>query len=206
MDDQDRFRFIHDLYEFNDEENVPAVYRKQFHVLVGREIGIEKHVRKLLVKIHAFTLMPNHYHMLLSENIDGGITRFMKKLNAGYVRYFNQKHERSGTLFESRFKSVLIKNEKHFIHLPYYIHCNCLDLKFPEWRKRELKNHGEIIDYLNSYRWSSHLDYCGIKNFPSVTQREFLMEYFNGTEGYKKSISGWLENIELETINELLLE
>jgi hypothetical protein len=55
-----------------------------------------------------------------------------------------------------------------------------LDLSYPECRKRELKNFKEALKFLDSYRWSSHLDYCGKKNFLSVTQRKFLLDYFEG--------------------------
>jgi putative transposase len=130
----------------------------------------------------------------------------MKRLNMGYARYFNEKYKRSGALFEGRYKSISLKNEAHFIHLPYYIHLNSLDLKFPEWRDRELKNYQEAMKFLESYRWSSFPDYIGEKNFPSVTQRDFLLEFFEGPEQYKKDTIKWLKEIDLEEIKDLTLE
>ncbi len=150
--------------------------------------------------------MNNHYHLLLSPRIDNGITQFMKKINIGYAKYFNSKYQRKGTLFEGRYKSVIVKDESHFIHLPYYIHFNPLDFKFSGWRKRELKNYRAALKFLDNYRWSSHLDYLGNNNFPSVTQRNFLMEFFGGPKGYKNSIKQWLREIELENIQDMSLE
>jgi len=150
--------------------------------------------------------MPNHYHLLLQSLVENGVPLFMKKLNGGYVQYFNKKHERTGTLFERKYKSVLIDNEAHFIHLPYYIHLNPLDLVVPEWRQRKIKNLSKTMNFLNSYRWSSHLDYCGKNNFPSVTQRDFLLEIFQGENGYKRTIKDWLKELDLEEIGDCALD
>jgi putative transposase len=106
----------------------------------------------------------------------------------------------------SRYKSIIIKNEAHFIHLPYYIHLNPLDLISTGWRERKLTSHKEAWKFLENYRWSSHLDYLGKKNFPSVTQREFLLEFFGGSEKYKKSISGWLKNLDIENFKDFALD
>lgn len=204
MDDSDYLRFIHDLFEFNDEAPVVSTYRKDGNVIARR--SIEKDHRKLIVNIHAFCLMPNHYHLLLSARVEGGIPKFMKKLNMGYARYFNEKYERSGALFEGRYKRISIRTDAHFIHLPYYIHLNPLDLTAPGWRNRELKDHNKAMRSLDLYRWSSHLDYAGIKNFPSVTQREFLLKFFGNSDKYKKSIKRWLKEMDSETLKNVSLE
>ena len=208
LDKEDYLRFIHDLYEFNDEEPAEKVYyyfNKYKYGDVGRP-HIERKKRKRIVDLLAFCLMPNHYHLLLVPKKPECLTLFMKKLNGGYAKYFNEKYQRTGTLFERRFKRILIKREEHFTHIPYYIHCNPLDLEYPEWRNRELKNPQEAIKFLEKYRWSSHLDYLGIKNFPSVTQREFLLDVFEGEKGYKEAIENWLKSFDLAEIKQWTLE
>jgi len=201
-DDKDYLRFIHDLFEFNDIESPTNLnyFFKKNSMVIARPYIHDKRPRKLLVEILTFCLMPNHYHLLLRPRFDNGITKFMKKLNMGYARYFNEKYKRSGTLFEGRYKSISVKNEAHFIHLPFYIHLNPLDLKSPEWRNKE------VIKFLENYRWSSFPDYVGKKNFPSVTQREFLLEFFEGPEQYKKDTIKWLKEMDLEEIKDLTLE
>ncbi len=213
LDRQDYFRFIHDLFEFNDQRIINTTFyafNSQINDFVSRKYKAvefkEKKPRKLLVNIHAFCLMPNHYHLLMSPRIEGGITKFMRKIGIGYAKYFNQKYERRGTLFESRYKSIQIVNEPHFYHLPYYIHLNPLDLKFPEWREGKLRNYREALKLLKDYRWSSHLDYLGKKNFPSVTKREFLLEIFNGEKEYEKNIKQWLKDLKLENIKDVISE
>ncbi|OGY64720.1 MAG: hypothetical protein A3J53_02380 [Candidatus Harrisonbacteria bacterium RIFCSPHIGHO2_02_FULL_40_20] len=213
LDDSDRFRFIHDLFEFNNLEsanNVNYFFRqnkKNQYMDIGRPyIDSKRKPRKLLVEILAFCLMNNHYHLLLRPLNDQGISQFMKKINMGYAKYFNEKYQRSGALFQGRYKLVHINQEAHFIHIPYYIHLNPLDLIAPEWRERKIKDYNKAIQFLENYRWSSHIDYLGKKNFQSVTQREFLLNYFGGTTEYGKNIKEWIKHLNLEDIKETLLE
>jgi putative transposase len=196
LDNQDYFRFIHDLFEFNNQKRVNTVFYSfyKFNDIGCRKIK-DKKPRKLLVDIHAFCLMPDHYHLLLSPRVENGIPKFMKKMNMGYAKYFNEKYKRKGTLFESRYKSILITEHAHFLHLPYYIHLNPLDLKFPLWREKKLRNYKEAMIFLGKYRWSSFLDYIGKKNFPSITNRKFLLDFFGGEEKYKKEILEWLKDM-----------
>jgi len=180
LDDRDRVRFLHDLFVFNDQH--PVLHYK----LPERQK--ENRARKLLVYIHAFCLMPNHYHLLLSPSVENGIALFMKKLNMGYTKYFNERYARSGALWQGKFKRILIERDAHFLYIPYYIHLNPLDLIFPEWRVGQVENPRRALDYLNAYRWSSHLDYKGAKNFPSITQREFLTSILGSRLKYEKEI------------------
>lgn len=190
-DSRDYLRFIHGLYEFNDEEpasNITYGFMNnpmKVSMVDFRDIPSlrPKHPRKLLVDVLIFALMPNHFHLLLRQRKENGVTKFMQKLGAGYALYFNEKNKRSGVLFQGRFKAVEVKSNRHLIHLPYYIHTNPLDLNADGVNE---------VKFLNSYRWSSHMDYCGWRNFPSVTQRDFLLDFFEGEKNYRKSMSKWV--------------
>ncbi len=210
LDEQNYFRFVHDLFEFNDVapvNNLTYFFRKEYKDVKRPYIRFnEKERRKLLVKIHAFCLMPNHYHLFLSAAVENGIPLFMKKFNGGYARYFNEKYERKGGLFESTYKKVIIEDEAHFIHLPYYIHLNPLDLIASEWRERKLNNFKKAMNFLDTYRWSSHLDYAGKKNFPSVTQRDALLDFFGDSNQYRRGIANWLKELPIEDMRDLTLE
>lgn len=208
LNSQDYLRFIHDLFEFNDKNRVNTTFRafqktKNKYDLVGRT---NKKKRELLVDIHAFCLMPNHYHLLLSPKIDNGISLFMRKLNMGFAKYFNQKYERTGTLFERRYRSVPIVQEEHFLHIPYYIHLNPLDLVTPTWRQRQLNNPDKAIEFLENYRWSSYLDYIGRKNFPSVTNRNFLSKVLGNVDNYRKETIEWIGKMDYLDIKDITLE
>ncbi|OGN30617.1 MAG: hypothetical protein A3I92_02345 [Candidatus Yanofskybacteria bacterium RIFCSPLOWO2_02_FULL_43_10b] len=205
LDDKDRFRFVHDLYEFNDQNRVFDVgYRANKSLDIASQDMKKK--RKLLVDIHCFCLMGNHYHLLLSPRVENGISRFMKKLNMGYAKYFNQKYKRKGALFEGRYKSVAINTESHFIHIPYYIHLNPLDFVSPDWRNRTIKNSKAAIEFLENYRWSSFLDYLGRKNFPSITNRSFLLKFFKGTGNHRVEVLNWIKGMDFNSIKNLALE
>ena len=207
LEDGDYFRFIHNLFEFNDANSISnsGHFFNQTQSIDLRN-RYDKKPREFIIEILAFCLMPNHFHLLVKQKEEGGITKFMRRLSIGYANYFNQKYKRSGTLFEGRYKSILINQDRHFNYLPYYIHLNPLDLVMPEWRSGKIKNYQKAIQFLKNYRWSSHLDYLGNKNFPSVTQRELLLEMSGGSNNYSKGIENWLSELNLVEIKKLILE
>ena len=209
LDDKDCLRFIHDLFEFNDTAPADANFHRHTQQMmdIGRpSFEKKRRGRKLLVQLHAFCLMPNHYHLLVSPIVEDGIPQFMKKLNMGYAKYFNERYERVGALFQGKYKSVPITTDRHFLWIPYYLHFNPLDLNFPEWRTQEIKNKSKALEYLKTYRWSSHCDYAGIKNFPSLTQRGFLLDFFGGEKGYTKSLTQALGSFDIEMVEGMTLE
>lgn len=206
LNKQDYLRFIHDLFELNDEENVlnGLYYFNNYFTKIASQSRTRK-PRKLLVEILIFTLMPNHFHLLLKQKKEGGVVKFMQKLGTAYTMYFNKKYERVGSLFQGRFKAVHVSEEAHFIHLPYYIHSNPLALIYGgstsiDWEK--------ALAFLERYRWSSFPDYVGKKNFPSVTSREFLLQFFCGEDRYRKDTEKWLKGMEghITKIKEVTLE
>ena len=199
MDKSDYFRFIHDLYEFNDKDRVESTYYNfRDYGAKGKIADHRKKSREQLVDILAFCLIPNHYHLMLSPRTERSIPQFMKKLNAGYAKYFNKKYERVGALFQGRYKQILVTDDTHFLHLPFYIHFNPLDLSYPEWRDNKISDSKKALEFLKSYRWSSHLDYLGIKNFPSVLNKKLLTEVFDKEEDYKKLVRNYMEDIQID--------
>lgn len=203
MDKQDHLRFIHDLYEFNDQERIESTHHK-FHSYNTGDTRPPGEPKKLLVDILAFCLMPNHYHLMLIPKVENGISKFIHKLNMGYAKYFNQKHERVGVLFQGKSKKILITDEAHFLHLPFYIHFNPLDLSYPEWRENKISSPAKALDFLKSYRWSSHLDYLGVRNFPSVLNMQCLQEVLGDNKDYKKLTENYLKDIQIDS--EVVLE
>ncbi|OGN02506.1 MAG: hypothetical protein A2655_02155 [Candidatus Yanofskybacteria bacterium RIFCSPHIGHO2_01_FULL_43_42] len=198
MDKQDYLRFIHNLYEFNDEDRIENSI-KIFLTDPKLADTTTRKRRKTLVDILAFCLMPNHYHLMLSPQVKNGIPKFMAKVNIGYAKYFNQKYERVGALFQGRYKQVPITDNTHFLHLPFYIHFNPLDLKFPEWRENKIASPQKTLEFLESYKWSSHLEYLGVKNYGSVLNKKVLNEVFDGSAGYKKLVETYLKDIQVDS-------
>ncbi len=201
--DQDRHRFIDNLIVFNNSspyENWSRNFKKG-----EKEVRLPSD-REQLVEIMAFALMPNHYHLMLRGITENGVTEFMRKLGTGYTNYFNTKYQRVGPLFQGKFKAVLIKSEQHFLYLPYYIHLNPLDLLDKKWREKGVKNINKIEKYLESYKWSSHLNYAGKENFPEVLDKEFLSQVFENPYQYRKDVLNWINDKNLEEIANIALE
>lgn len=80
--------------------------------------------RQSIVKVVSFCLMPNHYHLLLKETSEKGISKFMHKLGTGYSLYYNLKNERSGSLFQGTYRAKHAKDDTYLKYLFEYIHLN----------------------------------------------------------------------------------
>lgn len=137
--------------------------------------------RKLIIESLAFYLGGNHFHLMVKQIKEGGITLFMRKMGTGYTNYFNLKYERVGSLFQGPFKAALVKTDAHFIHLPFYIHLNALDSVMPEWRERKIPDVKKALRILETYRWSSHLDYLGKKELSVRNPAGFSLEILGWT-------------------------
>ena len=190
----DYFRFIFCLYELNDKKLIKM--RDRISERKKRKYTGATRVsdREDLVEVIVFCFMPNHYHLILRQLVDGGISLFMKKLADSYVGYFNLKHNRigMGSLFQGRFKAVHVKDDRQLLALICYIFTNPVELIEKNWKEIGVKDIKKVIQFLESYRWSNYLDCIGIPNFPSVTKRDFIMEFLGGSDGIKKSIKDWI--------------
>lgn len=190
----DRYRGIFSLYEFNDTKQVLIRDRRRDRLHAKRN-GREQFSadRELLVEILAFYFMPNHIHLLVRQLKDNGITQFMRKFGAGYAAYFNKKYNRKGHLFQGRFRAVRIKTEEQLKTVFVYIHTNGISLIEPKWKDRGVKNIEKVIKFLENYKWSSYPDYIGKKNFPSVTERDFLLKVMGGERGCREFVENWVK-------------
>lgn len=206
-------RFIHDMYEFNDENpalNLGFRFDNYGTKLAKSDFTIFRKHRKPMVEILCFCLMPNHYHFMVRQLLDGGITEFMRKIGTGYTNFFNIKHKRVGPLFQGKFKAVQISKEAHFTYLPHYIHLNPLGLSMPEWRKRKIHNPKQALKFLESYRWSSYLDYIGKKNYLSVVKPDFLLSNYyrspTSLTDYRKEMESWLADFDIAELHDATIE
>ena len=135
--------------------------------------------------------MPNHYHLLVKQAAENGVSLFMHRLGTAYTNYFNAKNERNGSLFQGRFKIKQITEEKYLVYLSKYIHLNPLEIVVPDWQEG-VKDKNKVNDYLSSYKWSSYQDYVGIKNFPSIINKDLLGEYYPSPASYKELINTFI--------------
>ena len=122
-----------------------------------------------MVEIIAFCLNPNHYHLLLKQKRDKGVEKFMHRLGTSYTKYFNQKNDRSGALFQGRFKASHIKSNAMLLYMSVYVNCNS-------------EIHG--IAKAMKYRWCGFGDCMGIPGSLHLVNKNLLCEHFRGTKEY----------------------
>jgi len=204
-EEQDYLRMIHNLFEFNNDNPTVWQHRKYSE---NRSRNMEKNEkRKLLAEILTFCLMPNHFHLLFRQIRDGGISKIMRKIGAGYGIYYNNKYHRKGHLFQGKYHAVRIKDDNQLITAFVYIHTNPVAILFPGWKENGIKDFGKTKDYLENYRWSSYPDYLGKKNFPSLTSREFLINEMGGLNGCQSFVDDWLQSKkELADFDQIAIE
>lgn len=198
----DYYRGIFSIYEFNDSK--PATIRRRrearnrFKKMVTKEGEGQAPVadsRDRLVDVLAFCFMPNHIHLLLKQKQEDGIHKFMVKVGSGYGRYFNQKNKRKGYVFQNRFQSVHIENDNQLRTVINYIHANPISIIESDFKEKGIRQHSaeEVLVFLKTgYRWSSFPDYDGLINFPSVTNRDFVLDFMGGQKGVHDNIMDWI--------------
>src|SRR3989344_508075 len=207
LENVDYFRAVHDIYEFNDKKAVVNIQRR----CEGCSTPLISLVRDKLVSLGVWGLIPNHYHFFSYPLVDNGLPLFHKKFGGGFTNFFNTKYKRSGALFQGRYKKVLVADDRQALQLICYIHANPLDLWKPNWKENGLTS-SEIQNALKflekDYRWSSHMDWWGIKNFPSLIDRNFMSRFFDSSEEYQKFFIDWLKYYEknIQDIKKIIME
>jgi len=204
LDNSDYLRGVHDIYALNDV-NAAVNLHRSIVGLTKSNISREK-----LVDIGVWSFMPNHYHFFSCPVKDNGLSSFHKKFGIGIANYFNTKYKRSGALFQGRYKKVKVENDTQALQLICYIHANPLDLWKPNWKEKGLTS-SEIqnaLEFLEGYRWSSHMDWWGIKNFPSLIDKSSMSRFFESQEEYQKFFIDWLRYYEknVQDIQKIIME
>lgn len=147
-----------------------------------------------LVEIIAYCLMPNHFHLLLKQIKDNGISKFISNLTNSYTKYFNTKHERVGALMQGIFKAVRVETDEQLIHLSRYIHLNPVS-------SFVIKEQD-----LNNYPWFSYREYLSLEK-DEFCAKEYVLNNFKTKEDYQKFVLDQLSYAqELERIKHLLVE
>jgi putative transposase len=189
LDVSDYHRFILLLKIANDKSRVDLRERKKLLDL-GVKINDQ---RDTLVDIGAWCLMPNHFHLLLHEKIDGGVSKFMSKLLTGYTMYFNRKYQRKGCLFENTFQAEYLDTDNYLKYIFSYIHLNPVKLIDPLWKDNGLKDLVVAKDFLDKYSYSSYSDYMGKNREENeILKKEAFPEYFLNIENFESNLLDWL--------------
>ncbi|MDO8593797.1 MAG: hypothetical protein Q7R59_02785 [bacterium] len=193
-DRYDIHRFFQSMVEFNTIDPIGSLYENSFLQLGGETPKLSER----LVNIIAYCLNPNHFHLILEQLIEGGIGEFMKRLGGGYTGYFNQKHDRSGSLFQGVFKDAHIDSNEYLLHASAYVNLN----------DRVHQTGGETSKLVKSLSsWEEYMD----KEIKGICEKEIILGQFKSIGEYKKFALSSLESIinrkvELKDFDRLLLE
>ncbi|OGE37299.1 hypothetical protein A3D79_02940 [Candidatus Daviesbacteria bacterium RIFCSPHIGHO2_02_FULL_39_8] len=141
---------------------------------------------KKIVEVIAYCLMPNHFHLLVKQLQDGGISEFIRKFINSYTKYRNIKHRILGPTFQALFKAVRIETDEQLLHVSRYIHLNPL-VSF-------------MVKDLRFYKWSSYPFYLGLTDNPVVAKKEIL-NFFKSPKSYEKFV---LDHAEYATALEII--
>lgn len=196
LDDHDYERFTQLLYMCNSKRNID--FRNNILRINVNPWDFDR--GETIVSIGTWVLMPNHFHLYITiprgyqVSAKNNASLFMEKLTKAYAKYFNKKYNRTGSLFEGKFKSVHIENEIQAKYLFSYQHTNPIKLVQKDWKEVGIKNKEEAINFLNSYKWSSFMDYKGvIRKENSILDRKNFLDYFPSTIDFEKEIFDWLK-------------
>jgi len=186
-----QFRKDHYYHIYNRGTNKENIFRKDdnYRFLLKQ---VKKYTLRDLISVIAYCLMPNHYHFLLRQNSDILISKCIQAIFNSYTKAFNKMFSRSGTLFEGRFKSVLIDTDEYLVHLCRYIHRNPIDTLHP------------LVNNLTDWKYSNYLEWIGRRNgelvdkklirtyFPDeIKYQEFVLEY-TPSKSYNKLLEQYL--------------
>ncbi|MBI2573856.1 MAG: transposase [Candidatus Wildermuthbacteria bacterium] len=205
LDDTDRWRFLQALFLFNNKTTSHrllwdlAVRKKRLNFKTLRA-SLEEivPVRTPLVRIIADCFMPNHYHLVLEELQERGISNFMHKLGMGFAKYFNERYARVGGLFQGPFRAVRVENDDQMKYLLAYLHVvNPGQLVEPDLKNRGVLNAKAILKFAEEYPWSTHKEYLGLRE-SVVAEKGIAGLLFPSSQEYKEFVESVIEGKQYE--------
>ncbi|KKT28000.1 hypothetical protein A3G55_03380 [Candidatus Giovannonibacteria bacterium RIFCSPLOWO2_12_FULL_44_25] len=159
-------RFSQSMEEFNTINPIGSLYESSF---LNDKIRAKRKAKRL-VNFIAYCLNPNHYHLILEQLIENGISQFMHRLNGGYTWYFNKKYQRSGSLFQGRFKATHIDSNEYLLHVSAYVNLNF-----------KIHQLGGSAAKLVKSSWEEYADDQKL----GLCKKNIILDQFNSVKEYK---------------------
>jgi putative transposase len=132
---------------------------------------LESAAERYAAVIHTYCLLDNHYHLFL-QTPAANLPQIMRHINGAYTTFFNKKHDRSGHLFQGRYKAILVEADEYAMELSRYIHLNPV--------------RAGLVDSPAQYRWSSYAAYVGDEKPPGWLTTDFLWGFFGKSPSESK--------------------
>jgi putative transposase len=208
-DNKDRMNFLLALYYLNNEKS-PSKPLSRVRELLNLRSNLRLVVesgniqdgffiwppgwepREPLVKIMAFVLLGNHYHLILKEIKEGGVSKFMRKLGNSITGSFNEKYKETGKLFQGSYKAKCIKEDNQLKYLAVYIMVKNTFEMYPGGIKNALKNFDDAYDFAVKYSYGSLSSYSSDKVLP-VIDKDILENAFENPEDFKEFARNCIE-------------
>ncbi|MBL7053287.1 MAG: transposase, partial [Candidatus Portnoybacteria bacterium] len=202
---EDLNRFFQSMEEFNVLKPIGSIYsntfKKKQSLLRGKAPKLDSRADKSeekLVEFVCFCLNPNHYHFMLEQLVDNGIQKFMHKIATGYTGYFNKKYKRTGSLFEGKFKAVLVKSDEDLMYVSAYINLN---------NRAHNKFVGSNYANLTMSSWDEYIQSNGTDKQGDFCKKIDVFSILKNGEDYKEYAEERLEEIkDNKEIDKYLLE
>jgi len=187
-DESDFWRLLLNFYYFNHAEPLPAHWKRDLERRGGSarfRWPEEWGEREPLVAILAFSLMPNHLHLVLKEFVEDGVSRFAHKVLMGYSKFINEKYGESGSLFQGPFRSRIITDDMDFRYLAVYVMVKNPFELYPGGLKRAIEQFDDAYAFALSSPFNSLADYAGARASP-ILDKDLFGELFETPESFKE--------------------
>lgn len=172
----DYWRFLFLILYLQSPLSFPQVGRSVKEFVKHRVLdNTDEIVEKRTVELIAFCIMPNHFHLILRESEEGGISAYMQRVLNAYSKYYNTKYEKSGHVFQGPYQAVHIENNEQLLHLSAYIHRNPREMT--KWFNKEVQ-----------YPWSSCQDFIDQNRWGKLLLPNIILEQFKNKSEYHKFI------------------
>lgn len=198
LDERDWARFLFLILYFQSPSTSflnnlgrPVSYFVKHSVFNISKKSINEIVKTRYVELVSFTNMTNHFHLIIREIKEGGISRYMQRVLNAYTKYFNTKYKRSGHLFQGPYQAVHIENDMQLTYLSAYIHRNPREIK--KWKNKE-----------HNYTWSSFQDYTKKNRWGKLLKHEIITEQIGTGKNYKSFVNTGTAKLTLD--EELMLD
>lgn len=186
QDYADRWRFVLMLNHFNDHFHSESWFRDLMDEKIANTLKRPSMwpSKIPLVSIEAFTLMPNHFHLILKEINKGGVFKFMHKLGTGMANYANAKYKEKGSLFQGPYRSRTISDDSYFRYVGAYVMVKNTFELFPVGFEKACKSFNDAWKWAIQYPFSSLGHYAEVVNSP-ILANPFLKELFPKSNNLK---------------------
>jgi putative transposase len=189
-DVKDRWHFLQMLFYFNSEYSHPNSFRELRNLLKS---DFNKRLiwplswpeRKPIVKVLNYSLLTDHFHLLLKEIRESGITMFMRKIGTGMTNYSNTKYQETGRLFQGAYKARTVSNDAYLKYLSVYIQVKNPFELYPGGLMKAVRNFDDAFDFTINHPFCSLAGYAGGQESP-IIDKDILGELFSTPGDYKE--------------------